>query len=984
MIAEKLFLNSFHLKSKYMKKIFTSLLCGLTAATAYAQWHPTSLQGEKKRPETQVQQFYSLDLATLRSQLSNAPEAGKGASPLIISIPTLEGEIEKFAVYSAPVMVKSLADRYQLGSYSGVGIDDPTKFVRFSTSPDDFQSMLFSNGEYQFIEPQNKEKTIYGVFPKSKKTDKAFECSTTESFLSKQEIARLEKNSNFSNSVTNYNKADDKKFRTYRLAISVTGEYTQYFGGTVAGALGGINATITRVNGVFEKDFAIRLILQDFPQLIYLNANTDPYSNASSGASGAWNLELQQTLTSVIGNDAYDIGHLFGRSGGGGSAGDVGNVCRNPANNSDDTAKGSAFTSPGTGGPEGDNFDIDYVAHEMGHQFGADHTFSHGLHSAPNNTAHMEPGSGSTIMGYAGITSYDVQAHSDPYFHVRSIEQVQTYVNGQSCDANTSITNTPPIVELMPDLTIPKGTAFVLTASATDEQGDPLTYTWEEYDRATSAVTTVTGNNTTGAKFRSLIGTSEPYRYFPKLSSVLAGNLVSATNWEAVSNVARTMNFRVTVRDNNSDVAQQQTAIAAQKITVGSAGPFKVTSTKVYNNAEAAFNWDVVGTDSAPYNVVNVKIDYTTDNGTSWTVVKESTPNDGSEDLIFTSLSTGTGLIIRVSAIDNVFYAVNNVVVSEVVPCDGTAPVGLTATSITQYSANIEWDPIVDATYVLKYKKSSETEWQEEISGLATNSYALTNLDLDTDYDVSVAAVCSGVTGTFANYSFSTLPIAYCDAGATSTSYEKISNVTFADINKNSTSTAGYEDFTTIVGNVTAGEIYNFSASFTGTSYSSDQVLVWIDFNKDGDFEDDGELVMTSSINYSPWTGTITIPSTATIGTTRMRVRLHDSSLGPNATPCGNSSYGQVEDYTLNIGTLATQNVSKETLSVYPNPATDVLNISKATSSATYTIHSIAGQLIAKGKVNDSKVQVSGLAKGVYIISVDNNGTISKVKFIKK
>ncbi|SKB72437.1 Por secretion system C-terminal sorting domain-containing protein [Soonwooa buanensis] len=964
-----------------MKKIFTSVLaCGLFT-TAFAQWSPTSMQGEKLRPEVNSQHYYSLDLAQLRSQLKNAQEMGNGAKAVIISLPTMDGKMEKFAVYSLPVVVKSLADKYDLGSYSGVGIDDPTKYVRFSTAPNDFQSMLYQNGKYEFIEPQNAAKTVYGVFPKTNKnsTEKAFECKVNETFASKQDLAKLAKNSDFTNLPSDFSKASDKKYRTYRLAISVTGEYTQYFGG-VEQAITAINATMTRVNGVFEKDFAIHLNLQDFPQLIYTNPNTDPYSPASTGAAGAWNKEIQTTLTNTIGNAAYDIGHLFGRSGGGGSAGDIGNVCRDAAASNDSTSKGSAFTSPGTGAPAGDSFDIDYVAHEMGHQFGAWHTFSHGLHAG--SIAHMEPGSGSTIMGYAGITNYDVQQHSDPYFHAISVKQVQDYANTQNCDVNTPITNNPPVVAAMPDVTIPKGTAFVLTASATDAENDALTYTWEQYDSSTAAVTTVTGNNTQGPKFRSIMGTSNPTRFFPKQSMVLAGTLSSATEWEAVSNVARPMNFRVTVRDNNPDVKQQQTQFGAQKVTVGNDGPFKVNTTKVYTNAPSPIQWDVVNTTATPYNVANVKIDYTKDNGTTWTTLVASTPNTGTANADLTSLTSGSNIILRVSAIGNVFYAVSNVTVSSMVGCDGTAPAGLTATGITQTSAQATWDPIANATYNFKYKKTADSNWTEA-NGLTTNSYNLASLTLNTSYDISVAAVCNGTVGAFANYNFTTKGVEYCTATAGNATFESISNVTFADINKSSTSTAGYEDFTSVVGNVTKGTSYDFTAKFTGTSYDTDQVLVWIDYNKDGDFDDAGEQVLVTAKKKSPWTGSITIPATAATGATRMRVRLQDTSFGPNATPCGSSNYGQVEDYTLNIGTLAVNDVqTNNKLQVYPNPATDMINISNIAAKSTYQIVNMAGQVVANG-ATDGKVQVSKLDKGVYIITVESNGQKSQTKFIK-
>lgn len=976
-----------------MKKVFTTLACGLMTTALFSQWSPTTLQGEKMRPETQVKSYYNLNLKLLQAQLSGAVEAGKGKKPVIVNLPTLDGKIEKFAVYSAPVVVKSLADRYQLGSYAGVSVDDSRKSVRFSLSPNDFQSMIFSNGSYEFIEPQNASKTVYGVFPKTQRTGNAFECSTKENLLSKTEIDRLRQNTDDAAQSNVFNKNDDQKFRTYRLAVSVTGEYTNFFGG-VAEAFAGINATMTRVNGVFEKDFAIRMILQDFPELIYTNASTDPYSNASSGAKGAWSLELQENLTAVIGNDAYDIGHLFGRSGGGGSAGDIGNVCRNPASANDDTSKGSAYTSPASGNdPVGDTFDIDYVAHEMGHQFGADHTFSHGIQGAPYNTAHMEPGSGSTIMGYAGITSANVQMHSDAYFHVRSIEQSQIYVNTQNCEISTPLTNTPPVIAPMESKTIPKGTAFVLTASATDAENDPLTYTWEEYDRATSAVTSVTGNNTAGAKFRSLMGTSDPSRYFPKLSLVMDGVLSSAADWEAVSNVARTTNFRVTVRDNNPDVTNQQTAIGIQNLTVGSAGPFKITTSKVYNNASGPLTWDVASTSAAPYNVANVKVDYTTDNGATWTVLSASTPNDGSEDFSFASFPTNTTLKVRISAIGNVFYAVAPVMVSAIVSCDGTAPAGLTVAGITINSANVSWDPIAGATYNLRYKASSASTWTEV--PLTATTYTITGLDESETYNVEVASVCSGTVGTYVNQTFMTLMMAYCTLTSTNSNDEHISNVTVvaegaSGVNSNSAA-SNYINYSSdpartvnLMANTTNNTI-SVTKKWSGTQYN-EGVTVWVDFNRNGVYEA-SEMVMSSTANkINPVTATFAVPADAYMGekTVGMRVALKFNAT--QTMPCGSFTYGEVEDYGVKIvpNTLAVNNVKANQVQVYPNPAIEVLNISKVSEKANFIIYNMTGQVVNKGKVIDNKVQVSQLQKGAYIISVDNAGEVTKVKFLKK
>ena len=989
-----------------MKRIFTSLLCGLMSTAALAQWSPTSMHGEKIRPTSKITSYYSLDLNAIRSTLANAQETGKNAKPVEIKLPTLNGKIERFAVYSAPVVVKSIADRHQLGSYVGVGIDDPTAYVRFSVAPNDFQSMMLRNGVYEFIEAQNKEKNVYGVHPKSNKSedDKAFVCSTSEAPLTKQQIDKLYMSGKtFTNNPADFNKSSDQKYRTMRLAMSVTGEYTQYFGGTVAGALAAINATLTRCNFVFEKDFALHLILQDFPQLIYTDPATDPYSNASVGtASGnsnnlqGWSLQLQNTLSTTIGSAAYDIGHLFGASGGGGNAGCIGCVCVAPTSESAtnlNKGKGSAYTSPADGIPMGDNFDIDYVAHEIGHQLGANHTFSHQLEGTGAN---QEPGSGSTVMGYAGITgATDVQAHSDAYFHYYSIYQVQNNLTSKTCAVETAVANTPPVITAMPDITIPKGTAFVLSAQATDAEGDPLTYTWEQVDNATSTTTIANlGTLTNGPSFRSWTPTASPTRYFPKLSTVLAGSLKNNADWEAVSTVARTSNFRVTVRDNKADVAQQQTQSANQKVTVHANGPFKITSTKVYNNAAGPFTWDVVGTNAAPFNVANVKIDYTADNGATWNVLAASTPNDGTEDFSFSSFATNAALKVRVSAIGNVFYAIAPVTVSAIVPCDGTAPAGLAVSGITSAAANVNWDPIVNATYIVRYKKAADATWTEV--PVSTNTYTITGLDESTAYNVQVASVCSGTTGTYSAVVdfITTSMFAYCTLASTDSSYEYISNVTItADGAAGVNSTSGASTYTNYSSDPTrlvslkqgsTNNVISVAKAWTGTQ-SKEAVTAWIDFDRSGTFDDDEIILATSADRTTPVTNTFAVPADSYAGdkTVGMRVALRYNRAQTN--PCGTYTFGEVEDYAVKITAyLAVGNANVTSVQVYPNPATDVLNVSKVSNNATYSIYNVAGQIVAKGKIADNKVQVAKLQAGVYIISVEDNGNVEKVKFIKK
>ncbi|MGC4129733.1 MAG: GEVED domain-containing protein [Bergeyella sp.] len=315
-------------------------------------------------------------------------------------------------------------------------------------------------------------------------------------------------------------------------------------------------------------------------------------------------------------------------------------------------------------------------------------------------------------------------------------------------------------------------------------------------------------------------------------------------------------------------------------------------------------------------------------------------------------------------------------------PADGT-------TNLAYASVALSWTAPSSGSTVDSYDVYLDTTDASTLVGNVTGtSYTATNLNPSTTYYWKVVPknAVGSATGCTA-YSFTTMAATYCTAGATSTSFEKISNVTFADINNNSTATSGYENFTSVVGNATTGQTYSFSASFTGTSYSTDQVLVWIDFNGDKDFQDEGELVLTTAIKKSPWTGSITIPTGVPTGSTRMRVRLHDSSLTPNSTPCGTSSFGQVEDYTLNIGSLAVSESAKQSVKAYPNPVKDIFNIEAKSKINSVKVFDAAGKQLFTNEVNEVKAQIdfSKFAAGVYMVTTQlQDGTSTSTKVIKK
>lgn len=595
------------------------------------------------------QKLLQFDAVQFKQSLANVAERASGQAGVEIQLPNTQGKLESFLIWESSNFAPELQAQFpEIRAYVGKGVTDPTALLNLSFSPQGIQTMVFraDNGS-EFIEPYTKDRSVYVVFDSKTRTKSAlpFVCST-------EDVAMTE---GLRQGINNQVQSNDQVYRTMRLALSCTGEYGTYHGGA-AGALSAMNATMTRCNGVFERDLAVKLIIIANNNLvIYTNANTDPYSPAASMAN--WNAQLQSTLTSVIGEANYDIGHLFGATGGGGSAGCIGCVCVN-------NQKGSGITSPADGVPMGDTFDIDYVAHEMGHQMGANHTFTH---TAENNTVNVEPGSGSTIMAYAGIGGggTDMQSNSDDYFTYRSILQIQTNLTGKTCPVSTNIatTNPRPTVSAGGSFTIPISTAFKLTGTASDTAGQNLTYCWEQNNDATTVGGTSTfpsPTKTDGPNWRSRVPSASPVRFMPAFQNVLDGQLVNT--WETVSSVARTLTFTLTVRDNVLGGGQTNTGVMAVTVVDGG-GAFAITNPTVENVSWApgstqTVTWNVAGTTANGINTANVNILFSTNGGATFTTLVANTPNDGSQAITLPS-TPAPNCRLMIEAVGNIFYAVS-------------------------------------------------------------------------------------------------------------------------------------------------------------------------------------------------------------------------------------------------------------------------------------------------------------------------------------
>ena len=610
-------------------------------------------------------QLWKLDLHSLKNTLRNTPVRGefKGISTVIIQLPNAEGKLERFRVLETPIMEKGLAVKYPtIKSYVGKGIDDVTAVARFSITEFGLHNMTMSAGRSTaFIDPYTENTQYYIVYNKDSLVgdQQTFECLTTENvYLPSIENDRRA-NASFRADT------DDKVLRTYRLAQSCTAEYGNLFRGSTADPItlqkarvqAQMAITMTRVNGVYENDLAITMIfVANNDALIYVGAtNSDPWSNE-------YNIKTGQTIDANIGFNSYDIGHNFNTTGGG-SAGCIGCVCSISTNASGGFHKGTGYT--GRSNPTGDPFDIDYVAHEMGHQFGGYHTQSSFACRSGSGATEVEPGSGSTIMAYAGICNTNVQGASDAYFtyvNIRDIMENVKFGVSQPTLPLTNFANNPPTANAGRDYVIPKSTAFMLVGQGVDSEGDPITYTWEQNDPQNPNTTAApVATRASGPMFRSIWGTSSPTRYMPSMTTVLTG--ATSSTWEVCPSVARDLNFSLTVRDNNSGIGQ--TTTDEMKVTVnGTAGPFVMTAPNTVVSWQGGSNqnvtWNVAGTDVNGINAKYVDIYLSTNGGTSFPILLASkVPNDGSETVTIPNTASTTNRIM-VKGWDNIFFDVSN------------------------------------------------------------------------------------------------------------------------------------------------------------------------------------------------------------------------------------------------------------------------------------------------------------------------------------
>ena len=682
----------------YTADVFAQSRSRAAGATATRQpvnyWHAIS----SGAPSASLMPFhpsayltYRLDEVELRSQmvnLSSDPRQG-----MIILLPLPDGTFRNFRVWQSSMMPDALAARYpDIKTFTGEAVDDGRITVKLDFTVFGFHAMIFQTGSTAFIDPYDHFHDGYYFAHYKKDEVRAFSERMKCEVVSPDQLQPQfgmemnlvpqsegpatdhETHHNANRTLNGWN------LRTYRLALTADSFYCNAATGlvlpTIAQALSAMTTSMNRINGVYNREFSVQMNFCTNEDLLifgcagHTNGN-DPFATIDNNGNACLT-QNQTTATAIIGSANFDLGHVFTTGGGGVSS--LGVVCNNGS---------KAQSCTGSGTPVGDGFDIDYVAHEMGHEFGSNHTFNNNADGSCGGNAvsscAYEPGSGGTIMDYAGICSPDdLQYHSDPYFSASSMVQIVTKLNGSE-NACAVITSTGNHVDTLPHFTatysIPYKTPFELIGpqsldSTTTDTAK--TYDWLQWNLGDFGKR-LNQTYVKGPIFRSFNPVYTTTRVFPNIGMVLSGVLSNAgtegAEGEKAPDTARYLTFKFVARGIISGYGCfhfPDDTVHLDAVQTPTRAGFKVTSQGttgiVYlGGSTQTVTWDVVGTNAAPVNAANVDIYLSTDGGYTWTYTIGTVPNTGSASVVLPNPATSsTTTRIKVKGNGNVFFNVNS------------------------------------------------------------------------------------------------------------------------------------------------------------------------------------------------------------------------------------------------------------------------------------------------------------------------------------
>ena len=602
-------------------------------------------------------QTYALDLKEMDKRLQQAPQEFTTKQGNLISLPMADGNIQRFTLYRSPIQHPKLAEKFPgIQTYSGQGIDDPSLRMRLVRSANGMHAFILGNDFAVSIDPYTAGNTQHYIvyYYKDNRPEFMGACETSDEHIAwtppfKREKERFDKQQSTTSSSYNRNTGEEiVSLRTYRLAMAVTGLYTQKYGGVDEAFIQIVNR-VSDLNVILESETAVRLeLIENNDKIIFKNGSDDPYSTDNDEIIDA----NQTAIDELIGFDNYDIGHVMRRDATVGGLAFVGNVCGGN--------KAKAVSAN----------DLGVTAHEIGHQLGSRHTFNGALGGCTDNRSNKqayEPGSGNTIMSYQGLCDSDNLPGGDIlHYHVSSLRRFFDFINntedgGGTCGTLTETLNHCPVVEIdTGGFYIPVQTPFALVGSAFDlDETDILTYCWEGYSRGPQGSPFYPKG--TAAIFRSFPPVAEPVRIFPKMEDIINNEQVMG---EVLPTYSRELQFRLTVRDNIIGGGGAVNALTHFE-AIEEAGPFTVlqpnTNDIIWTEGSTqTIMWDVSDTDKEPVNCQTVNILLSVDGGYTYPfLLAEDVPNDGSHDIVL-PLFDGDFNRIKVEAADNIFFDISN------------------------------------------------------------------------------------------------------------------------------------------------------------------------------------------------------------------------------------------------------------------------------------------------------------------------------------
>lgn len=599
---------------------------------------------------------FELDEAGLKKALSAAPHEmskQRSAQEVELTIPMPDGSVSTFYVYEAPVMAEKISARFSnIKSYKGYNVADRSQLIRLDLGEYGFHASIHTMLGAIYIDPYAKGDTKHYISYWTEDHLVEWDADVPLCGAGNHDLSGLNPSEGHTIS-TRSPVGEPVQLRTYRAAIAGTYDWSRRRG-TVEACISDINTSLNRLNLIYETEAGIRMVLiNNNESIIFLNESTEPYINPDQGRLLIG--ENTTVINSRIGSGAYDIGHVYAICNDVGGIAALGSVCRGNKGNAVTCANSSNVVA----------WTVNITSHEMGHQFSANHSFNNCRNNGnENNATGYEPGSGTTIMSYAGLCgSNNVQGYNDDYFHVGSLTEIYSHSrfgNAGDCADKTETSNTAPMVSipLEDGFTIPIGTPFELRGEATDAEGDPMTFNWEQRNSGPiSSYGSPIGN---APIFRSLYPDTSKTRTIPILRRLL-NNTTSQD--EILPSTNRDITMVFVARDNNMEAGTASWAEIDFKATA-SAGPFLVqypnTFTQITVGDVIEVQWDVANTVAEPVGATHVDILLSTDGGYTYPVtLAEATANDGVESIVIPNAITDMARI-KIRPTNNIFFDISN------------------------------------------------------------------------------------------------------------------------------------------------------------------------------------------------------------------------------------------------------------------------------------------------------------------------------------